>query len=111
MLTLAHVHLANLGNQIHRDSNGVRSLPLALTQAPHILSFVPWLSVSLLHDISITSIIESLTSHLSYRSRQAVHEALALAARGRVRCHHVVRPLEEINRYVIISRMPPWLTV
>ncbi|KAI0946791.1 hypothetical protein AcW1_010150 [Taiwanofungus camphoratus] len=30
-------------------------------------------------------------------SRQAVHEALALAARGRVRCHHVVRPLEEIN--------------
>lgn len=34
-----------------------------------------------------------------------MYEALALAAQGKVRCHVIERPLEEINRYVYRCRL------
>lgn len=37
-----------------------------------------------------------------HRNRQAVIEALALAARGKVRCHYVERPIEDISRYACV---------
>ena len=43
------------------------------------------------------------------RGRQAVHEALALAAQGKVSCHVTERPLEEINRYSLGNRSPQLL--
>ena len=42
-------------------------------------------------------------AYFAFSNREDIREALSIAARGKVHCHHTVRGLSELEQYVDIA--------